>query len=72
MRAFNAREGAGRDQDILPKRLFDEPLKGGRSDGVFVPRDEFEQSLDMYYSMAGWDQATGVPMQAKLEDVVDR
>ena len=26
MRAFNAREGAGRDRDTLPKRLFDEPL----------------------------------------------
>ncbi len=69
LRAFNAREGVGRDQDTLPKRLFDEPLKGGKSDGVSIPRDEFKMALDTYYKLAGWNAATGMPSQAKLAEL---
>jgi aldehyde:ferredoxin oxidoreductase len=66
-RAFNAREGAGRERDTLPKRLFDLPLQGGVSDGLAIPREELEQALNDYYEMAGWDVATGMPTRAKLE-----
>ena len=70
MRARSTRgEGAGREQDTLPKRLFDTPLKGGPSDGLFIPREELEQALDDYYELAGWDVATGKPTQAKLEEL---
>jgi aldehyde:ferredoxin oxidoreductase len=69
MRAFNAREGAGRDRDTLPARLFDEPLRGGVSDGLFIPRAELEAALDDYYDLAGWDVATGMPTRAKLEEL---
>jgi aldehyde:ferredoxin oxidoreductase len=69
LRAFNAREGVGRELDTLPKRIFDEPLKGGASDGVAVTRKELEDALDMYYEMCGWDVATGKPKQAKLEEL---
>jgi aldehyde:ferredoxin oxidoreductase len=69
MRAFNAREGAGRDRDTLPKRLFDEPLRGGVSDGLFIPRAELEAALDDYYELAGWDAATGMPTRAKLQEL---
>jgi aldehyde:ferredoxin oxidoreductase len=69
MRAFNAREGAGRDRDTLPKRLLDEPLKGGVSDGLFIPRPELEAALDDYYDLAGWNVATGMPARAKLEEL---
>jgi aldehyde:ferredoxin oxidoreductase len=67
-RAFNAREGAGRERDTLPKRLFDVPLQGGVSDGLFIPREELEQALDDYYEMAGWD-ANGAPTKVKLEEL---
>ena len=69
MRAFNAREGAGRERDTLPKRLFDEPLKGGPSDGVFVSRQEFEAALNDYYELAGWDTSTGMPTRPKLAEL---
>jgi aldehyde:ferredoxin oxidoreductase len=69
MRAFNAREGAGRDRDTLPRRLHDEPLHGGVSDGLFVPREELEAALDDYYDLAGWDVTTGMPGRAKLEEL---
>ncbi|PWB53616.1 MAG: aldehyde:ferredoxin oxidoreductase [Anaerolineales bacterium] len=69
MRAFNAREGAGREMDTLPKKIFDEPLKGGASDGLTVTRQELEEALDIYYEMCGWDVTSGKPTQAKLEEL---
>jgi aldehyde:ferredoxin oxidoreductase len=69
LRAFNAREGVGRERDTLPKRIYDEPLKGGASDGVAVTREEVSAALDMYYEMCGWDKATGKPTRAKLEEL---
>ena len=69
LRLFNAREGAGRDCDTLPKRLFDQPLKGGPSDGVCITRQELASALDDYYELAGWDKQTGVPGRAKLEEL---
>ena len=69
MRAFNAREGAGRDRDTLPRRLFDEPLKEGASDGVSVTRAELEAALDEYYRLCGWDNASGMPTRAKLQEL---
>jgi aldehyde:ferredoxin oxidoreductase len=67
LRAFNAREGITREKDTLPKRFFDQPLKGGRSDGITVDRAEFEAALDEYYAQAGWDAGTGNPTRATLE-----
>ena len=67
-RAFNACEGAGRERDTLPQRLFDMPLQGGVSEGIAIQREELEQALDDYYEMAGWD-ANGVPTNAKLEEL---
>ena len=68
LRAFNAREGIGRDQDTIPKKLT-QPLKGGKSDGVFVTVEEVERAKDTYYAMAGWDASTGQPQRAKLEEL---
>jgi aldehyde:ferredoxin oxidoreductase len=68
MRAFNAREGIGREADRLPKKLS-RALAGGKSDGVFVTEDEVEAAKDTYYAMAGWDVPTGTPTRAKLEEL---
>ena len=68
LRAFNAREGYGRDQDTIPKKLT-KPLVGGKSDGLFVTVEEVERAKDIYYAMAGWDVATGMPERGKLEEL---
>jgi aldehyde:ferredoxin oxidoreductase len=68
LRAFNAREGITREQDTLPKRLF-EPLDGGPSDGKSIDRDQFEAALATYYEMAGWDPATGNPTAETLDEL---
>jgi len=66
LRAFNAREGITREQDTLPKRLF-EPLEGGPSDGKVIDREQFEAALSTYYEMAGWDPTTGNPTAETLD-----
>jgi aldehyde:ferredoxin oxidoreductase len=68
LRAFNAREGLGRDADTLPKKL-EKALVGGPSDGLHVPQEEFEKAKDWYYDKAGWDVSTGTPTRAKLEEL---
>ena len=69
MRAFNAREGVGRDRDTLPNRLYDEPLKGGVTDGVKITRQEVQAALDAYYELCGWDKQTGMPTLSRLEEL---
>ena len=68
MRVFNAREGATRELDTLPKKLF-KPLKGGKSDGVFIPQEEIAAALDNYYELAGWDKVSGNPTKEKLAEL---
>jgi aldehyde:ferredoxin oxidoreductase len=66
LRAFNAREGLGREADKLPKKLY-QALKGGASDGIALQEQELETAKDIYYQMAGWDVASGTPSRATLE-----
>jgi len=67
MRAFNAREGVGKQADTKPAKLL-APLQGGPTDGVIVTDDELEQAKTLYYQMAGWDE-NGQPTRAKLEEL---
>ena len=69
MRAFNAREGIGREADTLPEKFHDVPLRGGVSDGYFIERQEWQRARETYYAMCGWDQATGYPTRGKLEEL---
>ncbi|MEK7682714.1 MAG: aldehyde ferredoxin oxidoreductase family protein [Chloroflexota bacterium] len=68
MRAYNAREGIGREADVLPKKLK-KALVGGKSEGLVITDEEIEQAKDWYYAMSGWDVATGNPTRAKLEEL---
>ncbi|GIT72579.1 MAG: hypothetical protein Ct9H300mP28_23930 [Pseudomonadota bacterium] len=45
LRAFNSKEGVGRESDTLPKKMFKRPLKGGRSDGYVLNEEEWENCL---------------------------
>jgi len=68
LRAFNAREGIGRAEDKLPKKMF-QALQGGASEGIALTEAEFETALDTYYELAGWDIETGMPTREKLENL---
>lgn len=67
MRAFNARDGIGREQDNISEKMFTKVLKGGPSDGITIDRTEFETALDEYYRQNDWDVETGFPTRYKLE-----
>jgi aldehyde:ferredoxin oxidoreductase len=61
LRLFNAREGLGRAEDKLPAKFF-RPLTGtGPTAGVALDDAAIEHALDEYFTMAGWDVATGNP-----------
>ncbi len=67
-KAFNAREGAGREKDLIPERFFKEGLAGGGpSHGAVVDRGKFDLILDEYYQARGWDERTGLQKRKTLE-----
>jgi aldehyde:ferredoxin oxidoreductase len=69
LRGFNAREGIGKESDVLPKKLFT-PLAGkGPTAGVALTTEEFGRAREAYYALAGFDSATGYPTRAKLHDL---
>ncbi|MBE0479774.1 MAG: hypothetical protein IBX68_02215 [Dehalococcoidia bacterium] len=75
-RAYNAREGRGRDDDTLPRRFFNEPAVDGEFKGERMHRERFERIKDEYYTLRGWDVGTGLPsretlMASGLGDVAD-
>ncbi|MDD4146791.1 MAG: aldehyde ferredoxin oxidoreductase family protein [Clostridia bacterium] len=64
MRVFNLRAGIGPEEDKLPQKML-QPMQGGTTDGLHVEKEEFEEALQLYYGMAGWDQE-GKPQKSKL------
>ncbi|MDY7036135.1 MAG: aldehyde ferredoxin oxidoreductase family protein [Thermodesulfobacteriota bacterium] len=57
-RLFNIREGVSRKDDTLPDRYFQEPTPAGLDlvKGLVIDRMKFEQMLDEYYEIHGWDK----------------
>lgn len=67
-RQFNLREGFTKNDDTLPARIFQDPLKTGVTAGKFLPQEDFEKMLAEYYSLRGWDQE-GKPLPSKLQEL---
>lgn len=68
-RAFNAREGFSRKDDVLPERIMTEPLKKGPCAGNFISKEDMTSMLDEYYTARGWDITSGVPTKEKLVEL---
>jgi aldehyde:ferredoxin oxidoreductase len=64
LRAFNVREGFTRADDSLPKKLL-KPLQGGKSDGIALTQAEFDNGLNEFYRLSGWDEQ-GTPTRERL------
>jgi aldehyde:ferredoxin oxidoreductase len=64
-RLYNMREGFTSADDTLPKRMLEEPVPAGPSEGHTVRLDGM---LEEYYQFRGWDEA-GVPKEAKLREL---
>jgi aldehyde:ferredoxin oxidoreductase len=69
-KAFNTRCGATRADDMIPKRFFEEPLRGGGpSGGTVVDKDKFNTILEEYYEDRKFDPKSGLPTRAGLEEL---
>ncbi|MFO7991143.1 MAG: aldehyde ferredoxin oxidoreductase C-terminal domain-containing protein, partial [Thermoplasmata archaeon] len=66
-RMFNVREGVSREDDSLPQRVY-EPLPDGPTKGNAFTEDMFDQMLDEYYELRGWDE-NGIPTEEKLREL---
>lgn len=65
-RMLAVREGIGRKDDTVPRRLLTETLPRGPCKGVQLTEQAFEEMLDEYYKLRGWDR-NGRPTKAKLQ-----
>jgi aldehyde:ferredoxin oxidoreductase len=61
--------GFTRKDDYPPRRLMEEPIKSGPLKGELLRQSEWDQMLDSYYSLHGWDQVTGWPTEEKLYEL---
>jgi aldehyde:ferredoxin oxidoreductase len=68
IRLFNLREGHNTYDDKLPERLFKDPFTKGPAKGILIKKDEFNNSLQEYYSTRGWNKR-GVPTDKKLAEL---
>ena len=59
-RAFRVIRGVRRDS--LPKRLFETAVPDGIYKGERLDKEKFENMLDEYYSLRGWDK-DGIPTE---------
>ncbi len=68
LRLYNLREGLAAEDDMLPDRFFDEPVKFGRLRGARLDRVRFIACRTLFYGMCGWD-AAGIPRESTLYDL---
>ena len=68
MRTFNAREGFGRKDDLLPKRLKQTLVGTGPTAGVGVSDEEMTDALNVYYDLAGFTR-DGIPTKTTLKEL---
>lgn len=61
-RLFNLKAGITAKDDILPKRMLEEPMLKGEAEGQVV---RLAEMLPEYYKVRGWDE-NGIPTPEKL------
>jgi aldehyde:ferredoxin oxidoreductase len=67
-KCFNIREAnVGRKDDYPPPRAF-EPMNDDVNKGVKIKKEEFDEALDSYYDVRGWDRE-GRPSKEKLREL---
>ena len=67
-RAFNLREGFTRKDDMLPARM-NQPFVSGSVNEKPVDPEVLDENLSTFYGMMGWDEQTGAPTLAKLQQL---
>ena len=68
-KAFNLRLGFGRESDLPAEKLQNEMISDGPLKGERLHIEKYNEMLDAYYDMRGWDKRTGRPKRSKLEEL---
>lgn len=77
-KAFNTiHANFGREDDYPPRRYMEEPVKSGPYAGHKCDKEKWDEMLDMFYELHGWDKTTGLQTRKCLtelgmEDVADQ
>ena len=66
-RAYLAKMGLTRDDDVAPHHFYDQPIPEGPSKGLTLDRQKFEELKDIFYELRGGDKKTGFPKRETLE-----
>jgi aldehyde:ferredoxin oxidoreductase len=67
-RAYSCREGLGRNDDHLIGKWAEVPVPNGPSKGEKIDPEKWEEMLDEYYKLRGWNQ-NGTPTKEKLQEL---
>ncbi len=65
-RMLLVKDGISRKDDTLPKRYFEEAIPEGPAQGEVISHKEFDEMLDEYYRLHGWDE-DGIPEKKNLK-----
>jgi aldehyde:ferredoxin oxidoreductase len=68
-RLFNIREGISAEDDVLPKRFYEEKMPEGAAKGLLISFELLEQAKEKYYELRGWD-SEGIPRKETLRRLV--
>jgi len=67
-KAFNAlHTNMSRQDDLPPKRFREEEVKSGPYKGFKIDENEYNEILDEFYELWGWDKKTGMQTWSSLE-----
>jgi aldehyde:ferredoxin oxidoreductase len=68
IRLFNLRETQEPLVDTLPSRFYKDPFTKGPAKGILLSEEKFQQCVEEYYSLRGWDRK-GIPTAQKLTEL---
>jgi len=67
-KAFNAlHTNMSREDDLPPKRFREEEVKSGPYKGFKIEENKYNEMLDEFYELSGWDKKTGMQTRTGLE-----
>lgn len=66
-RAFLVREGITRKDDYPPQIVFEKAISDGARKGAKMDKTKYDEMLDEYYHLMGWEKQTGVPLTETLQ-----
>ena len=69
-KAFNTlHTDLARKDDMPPKRYMEEPIKSGPYKGHRAEKEKWDQMLDAFYELQGWDKQTGLQTRRGLTEI---